>query len=529
MNCSLRQRLIVTAAAICFLSAAPAIAQEDPAAPAPAAPAAPTQPAAPAAGHEMPASRPKYDIELNKESSSFVSDPDSLDPLPLKKESLKEDDEPVLDDIKSVLKTKAKKAKDGTVKSKGGSGKTASSKKSKKKIARKGKKSNAAPVDNSNLSPDDPDLALEQKFNDIYKKYNITPTSDEVWGAASSKAANVYDVQKGDTLFTISRTLFGDPQFWPKIWALNNSGITNPHQIAPGTKIYFYPGDGSGAPSMSVGSEDPVRAAKVDPDEEKPRDTTTKQNTEFNKLVKDGVKGKTPLQNIPPSFPPYSGSKYFNPPKSTQILITPRPDIKDRDPENPFILTSSLITTEYKVSEKNANLLVCKDNQYVPAVMKIGKNAKPGRYSMLIQESFNFGQLKKTYIYRIIGEADVSSDESLRISQCIKPVNTDVLLVSSEDLEEVKPPSELIPNTRSQIIEGVEVNAQQYYYAHQYVILNMSQLPALEGADLKVYSASAGGVVGEIRILKRTGTMAIGYVMKSDDLVQVGDRVIIPE
>ena len=523
MNCSLSIRNLfpsfVTAIAICLFTVS-AFTQEDPAAiPAPATPN----------GQEMPASRPKYDIELNKESSSFVSDPDSLDPLPLKKESLKEDDEPVLDDIKSILKAKAAKKKAGASNSSGASGSGAPVK-AKKKVARKAKKPKAQPVvDTSNLSPDDPDLALEQKFYDIYNKYNINPTSDEVWGAASSKAANVYEVQKGDTLFTISRTLFGDPQFWPKIWALNNGGITNPHQIAPGTKVFFYPGEAGAAPSMSVGSEAAGRVAQVDSDEEKPRDTTTVQDTEFNKLVKQGVSGKTDVQNIPPSFPLYSGSKYFNPEKKTQILISKPPEIKDRDPENPYILTSTKIETEYKVMEKNANSLVCKDNQYVPAVVKLGKNAKPGRYSMLVQENFNFGQLKRTYIYRIIGEADVNNDDSLRISQCIKPVNTDVLLVNSEDLEDVKPPSELIPNTRSQIIEGVEVNAQQYYYAHQYVILNMSQLPALEGADLKVYSASAGGVVGEIRILKRTGTMAIGYVMNNDDVVQVGDRVIIPE
>ena len=510
MNCRFRKSIIVTAAAITLLSL-PAFTQEDPTAPS----AQPTE-------QDKPASRPKYDIELNKESSSFVPDPDSLDPLPLKKESLKEDDEPALDDIKSILKQKPKpaKKKDGAATS----GETPA--KPKKKVARKRVKKAAAPVDMSNRSPDDPDMALEQRFNDIYNKYNINPTADDVWGAASSKAANVYVVQKGDTLFTISRTLFGDPQFWPKIWALNNNGITNPHNIAPGTQIFFYPGEAGAAPSLSVGQ--PATITLVDPDEPRPRDMTLKQDTEFNKMVQGG-KGKIGVQNIPPSFPPYRGAAAAKSVTTAQILITPRPEVVDSEPVNPYILTSTKIVTEYKVMEKDANALVCKDNQYVPAVVKIGKNAAPGKYSMLIQESFNFGRLKRTYIYRIIGDATVGSDDSLRISQCINPVNTDVLLVNAEDLQAVKPPSELIPNTRSQIIEGVEVNAQQYYYAHQYVILNMSQLPALEGADLKIYSASAGGVVGEIRILKRTGTMAIGYVMKNDDVVQVGDRVIIPE
>lgn len=521
MICRFRKSILANIfilAAASTLVSLPAFTQEDPAAPSTLS-----------AGSDKPASRPKYDIELNKESSSFVADPDSLDPLPLKKESLKEDDEPVLEDIKSVLKQKASKTvKPKKDSSKSGEGETTPAPK-KKKVARKKVKKISPILDTSNLSPDDPDLGLEQRFNDIYNKYNINPTSDEVWGAASSKAANVYIVQKGDTLFTISRTLFGDPQFWPKIWALNNSGITNPHIIAPGTQIFFYPGEAGAAPSLTVGR--PAQLAQpVDPDAPVQRDFTLKQNTEFNKLVQEGgAKAKIDVQNIPPSFPPYKGAAATKPIKSTQILITPRPEVIDRDPENPFILTSTKIVTEYKVMEKDANALVCKDNQYVPAVTKVGKNAAPGRYNMLVPETFNFGRLKRTYIYRVIGEADIGSDESLRISQCITPVNTDVLLVSTEDMENVKPPSELIPNTRSQIIEGVEVNAQQYYYSHQYVILNMSQLPALEGADLKIYSASAGGVVGEIRILKRTGTMAIGYVMKNDDVVQVGDRVIIPE
>lgn len=521
-------RFILVAAITLF--SLPGLTQEDPV----AAPSTPPQPTA--TEQELPASRPKYDIELNKESSSFVADPDSLDPLPLKKESLKEDDEPVLDDIKSILKQKPKpkvkpksSEKDATTKS-DDKGSKVSAKPKKKVARRKTKKISAPVVDTSSLSPDDPDLSLEQRFNDIYNKYNINPTSDEVWGTASSKAANVYVVQKGDTLFTISRTLFGDPQFWPKIWALNNEGITNPHIIAPGTQVFFYPGEAGAAPSLSI--EKPATAkpvAQVDPDAPVQRNRTLVQNTEFNKLVKEGQKGKKGLQEIPPSFPPYKAASAKQPSKSAQIIITERPEIVDRDPENPFVLTSTPIMTEYKVSEKNASSLVCKDNQYVPAVLKIGKNAVPGRYSMLVQETASFGRLRRTHIYRIIGEADVGSDESLRISQCIKPVNTDVLLVNAEDLESVKPPTELIPNTRSQIIEGVDVNAQEYYYAHQYVILNMSQLPALEGADLKVYSASVGGVVGEIRILKRTGTMAIGYIMKNDEIIQLGDRVIIPE
>lgn len=450
---------------------------------------------------DKPASRPKYNIELNKESSSFVADPDSLDPLPLKKESLKEDDEPVLEDIKSILK----------------SGRKTEKKSDKSKVKPKAKKSSKKSPTVQNRNPDDPNLALEKRFNDVYTKFNSTPTEESIWGVASSKAANIYTVQKGDTLFTISKTLFGDSQFWPKIWALNNMGITNPHKIAIGTKIYFYPGDGGKAPSLSIGETKPVST------------TADTQNTEFNRLVIEGDKNKIGFQNVPPSFPVYRGSEYYKKSQSTQIELTAKPDFQDRAPENPFILTATKIESDYKVSEKEAASLLCKENQYVSKTIKIGKGAQSGRYSMLVSENANFTRLKKTYLYRIIGEADIGSDESMRISQCISPINTDLILMKAENMTDVKPPNELIPDTRSQIIEGVDVFGQQYYYSHQYVILNMSQLPVMEGSDLKVYSDSVGGVIGEIRILKRTGTMAIGYVINNNDLIQAGDRVIIPE
>jgi len=64
--------------------------------------------APPVALPATPSARPRMD-DLQKESSSFVADPDPLDPLPVKKESLKEDEEPVLEDIKSVLNSPTKK------------------------------------------------------------------------------------------------------------------------------------------------------------------------------------------------------------------------------------------------------------------------------------------------------------------------------------------------------------------------------------------------------------------------------------
>ncbi|QDK39781.1 hypothetical protein DOE51_12335 [Bdellovibrio sp. NC01] len=105
----------------------------------------------------------------------------------------------------------------------------------------------AAPMGN------DPDYAQEAKFNRIYKKYNEQPTSTEAWEKASGKrAAETYQVQKGNTLWDISTTFFGDPNFWPKIWSFNNGAIGNPHEIDPKMSIRFFAGDMSDAPTVEL-------------------------------------------------------------------------------------------------------------------------------------------------------------------------------------------------------------------------------------------------------------------------------------
>lgn len=71
-----------------------------------------------------------------------------------------------------------------------------------------------------------------------YVKFNNKPI--EAWDSIleQSGVERHYSVQRGDTLYGISKTLFGDASFWPKIWSLN-SMITNPHQIEKGQTIYF--------------------------------------------------------------------------------------------------------------------------------------------------------------------------------------------------------------------------------------------------------------------------------------------------
>ncbi|MBC7690479.1 MAG: LysM peptidoglycan-binding domain-containing protein [Methylotenera sp.] len=81
----------------------------------------------------------------------------------------------------------------------------------------------------------------------------LKPIPDEQWNEiAGTKVSEMYQVNQGDTLYDISKRLFGDARFWPKIWAMNNGKILNPHQITPGRTIAFMSGTGNSLPSVAI-------------------------------------------------------------------------------------------------------------------------------------------------------------------------------------------------------------------------------------------------------------------------------------
>jgi len=81
----------------------------------------------------------------------------------------------------------------------------------------------------------------------------LKPIPDDVWEKiATTEKVPSYSISKGDTLFDISKKLFGEPKYWPKIWSYNNNSITNPHQIRPGVLLAFSGGTGTSLPSLTA-------------------------------------------------------------------------------------------------------------------------------------------------------------------------------------------------------------------------------------------------------------------------------------
>lgn len=80
-----------------------------------------------------------------------------------------------------------------------------------------------------------------------------------------------YTIQKGDTLWDLSRKFSNSPYIWPDLWSKNNPGILNPHRIFPGQKIMIYKKGWEGrgkAPAAPRPLPQPVAAAPS-PDHQK--------------------------------------------------------------------------------------------------------------------------------------------------------------------------------------------------------------------------------------------------------------------
>ena len=100
--------------------------------------------------------------------------------------------------------------------------------------------------------------SMEKRIHSISKSLKSIP--DGQWNEiASSQIENKYDIQKGDNLWSISQRLFGNPNYWPKIWSIN-SNFSNPHEITPGTALAFKPGSSQESASL----DDSSSAPKID-------------------------------------------------------------------------------------------------------------------------------------------------------------------------------------------------------------------------------------------------------------------------
>jgi len=62
------------------------------------------------------------------------------------------------------------------------------------------------------------------------------------WGSPAGAQPRTHTVQKGDTLWDICQTYYGDSNLWPKLWEMNPF-VTNPHLLKPGDILTLFEKD----------------------------------------------------------------------------------------------------------------------------------------------------------------------------------------------------------------------------------------------------------------------------------------------
>jgi hypothetical protein len=147
-------------------------------------------------------------------------------------------------------------------------------------------------------SLDTADSALEARLHQIYLNFNSSKTPEEQWSSVvGERQTENYVIQSGDNLWNVSKTFFGDGNYWPKIWSVNAPAITNPHVISPNNNIRFALGDESSPPVFTV-TESAV-------DSQSGTITVNKIEVEIPEPLKKSV---PVIKKLPPSFPAWQSA-----------------------------------------------------------------------------------------------------------------------------------------------------------------------------------------------------------------------------
>lgn len=248
---------------------------------------------------------------------------------------------------------------------------------------------------------DEPNLNYEAKLHDIYKNYYSTQVPEDKWNELiQSKSAEQYRIQKDDNLWDISKTLFGDGNYWPKVWSLN-SKIQNPHIISTNNTIQFVLGDIANPPAFNV-TENSDSSIDSEGKISKMKITHTKVKSVEGAVVEGDVAGsstteepepeipaplkvsKPVLKNMPTSFP-----EWQNPLEEGKFdeLGFSYERRKILDIENSLFLSSYISEDEPEfigtVSEIESGGRITSSYQYIYVSMNKG-TAQPGETLLVI-------------------------------------------------------------------------------------------------------------------------------------------------
>jgi hypothetical protein len=383
----------------------------------------------------------------------------------------------------------------------------------------------------------DPDFNKENRFHNIYKKYNETPTSDEAWDkAVGARKSEVYKVEKGNTLWDISNTFFGDPNFWPKLWSLNNGSILNPHEITPDMNIKFYPGTMMDAPTLAVAGKDGEAPTEAEADKVVEPSLT-------EPAIPPSRRKHTPVLGALPNSLPKGRFGVYDDSTSVQV------EFKETKMPTPYEFLSYFVADDAvkgpgKVTATEVDSTTANEFQYVyvqfdgtpeknyVAQKNMGEVDDPavkGRKARMVEVQGAIEVLEKVNadknIYRAI------------VKKAIQPIDVGAVLIPGE-VPMIDPTPGKVSNIANAKIMGGEFGKRRgMFSSNSLIFLDGGSSKGFEvGQNLSIFADSAlrnkqsnavlnDRTIGSLKIVKVTANFATAYVTNSTDDIMLGDYV----
>ncbi len=396
----------------------------------------------------------------------------------------------------------------------------------------------------SAASGDEPNLQYEAKLHDIYLHYNSQRTPDDKWKDISGKeSAEQYEIRRGDNLWNISKTFFGDGNYWPKVWSLNGA-ITNPHDINPKDTIKFVEGDEENPPDISISDNG---SANED------QSGQTSENPEQPELPPPSVVSRPVVKHLPPSLPEWQDLTQLGHYDELGMEFVKRKilEIKDQIPLVSYIAEAPP-DSHGRIAEIETGNRIASSYQYVYVRMKPGE----GQVGETLLAVANRGRVQSVdpaikgflgYAVDILGEVQLieqvrsKNEQKLGpmfralVLRIVNPVSVGADLVQGHIenvlMSEAGPRSSVV----AQIVGGSFFNKRQVYGNESVAYLNRGENDGLKVGDILPIRANRSvrnsntqvledvRPIGWLRVVKTTPHFATALVVRAWSDVLTGD------
>jgi hypothetical protein len=384
---------------------------------------------------------------------------------------------------------------------------------------------------------DKPNLKTEKKFFNIYKKFNALPTNVEAWDqVVGTRSSEAYKVQKGDTLWDLSQTFFGDPNYWPKIWSINKDEVLNPHQVNPNMTIRFFPGSVSEAPTLGI-----LTNEKVNEPYQEPQSLAVVNPAQSNEFVRGSqVPDVRPVGKIPSSLPIYRMGQVHKAPIKYEMQSLPIDEGLRESPIQYMMLDEPPKPVGW-VAETEFGTRSAGDFQYIFVELADGSP----RILTVFKEKERFGGGSLLEIQGEIQVIDrVSERRNLYRALVRKAVN---MVQVGSDLREgpmqrfsLLDGQTLKPSAPVKILSGIYGDRISVYGLNSYVFMNSGSAQGIEiGRTLPIYKNQSIRVrytgietlpdqIGKVKVISVGKNFSTGIVTASTDVIRRGDWAGIP-